>query len=314
VIGSAAWLLVPGVCLPLACDFLGQRLSDQQPGAPASADAPQTLASGAALPSASAATRAPPSYPRRKVEAGSCADETWLPGFSIEQQAGNEQLTHARALDFCRRQGRALCSEGQWQRACSLDQQLGQLETWTLSVEGNQAVVLGGDGSCSRRQVAAPHEASPARVAVCCERAVAIRTSNRHASFLRSSAQRLLDYEQAIRDRSGSKLRKLLDDPVIFGGREQSRDQLVAAFESQPRGSWTALDRCEVEIEKDGSETRLISDCKTVSSSAGALSTRTERIVHGGAETRIQLIGTPEHMSLLGREKKERARRFLGLD
>jgi hypothetical protein len=314
VIRSAAWLLVPAVCLPLACDLLGRRSSDQQPAGQASADAAQVQASGAALPSASAAARAAASYPRREVEAGSCGDGTWLPAFSLEHQGGNERLAHARALDFCRRQGKSLCTEGQWQRACSLDRQLAQLETWTLSVEGSQAVVLGGDGTCSRRQVAAPDETSPMRVAVCCERAVGIRTSNRHASFLTSSTQRLLEYERAIRDRRASKLRELLDDPVVFDGREQARDQVVATLESQPRDSWTAIDRCQVDIEKDGSETRLVSDCKIFNFAAGVLSTRNERIVHGGAESRIQLVGSPEHMPLLAGEKKERARRFLGLE
>jgi hypothetical protein len=300
------WWLLPAVCAPLGCDFLQRQFSERQ-GATAS-----SAASAAPSVSASAAERALPDYPRRAIRPGFAADETWVPRFFIQRQAGDERLTYADAMEFCGKKRMALCSDAQWQRACAQDKQLGQYETWTLSVEGNRAVVRGGDGSCSRRQRALPGERSATRAAVCCDRAIGIRTSNRHESFLTGSAQRLIDYEQAVLNRRAGKLRQLLAEAVVFHGRERSRDEVVAALQSRSAASSLTFDRCQVEIDKEGGEPRLVSDCRTVRSQANQLSGSVLRVVHGGSETQILLVGSVADMPLLRREQKERVREFLG--
>jgi len=254
------------------------------------------------------------SYPRHGVAAGKAPDGAWTASFTVERQAGNEGLSLEYAAKFCMEQGRALCTETQWQRACLDDPKLGQLKTWTLTLEGKQAVVRGGAAGCPAREVVAPTETQLDRVAVCCDRAIAITTTNDNESFLASSAKRLLDYEQAARRSSASKLRDLLASEVVYGGKERQLDQVVSAFEKAKDSEWTVLDTCDVSIDKDGSESRLVSDCRVIYHNAGAFSSDTLRLVHGGPDSKIQLIGKKEHMSLLGGEKKERVRSFLGGD
>jgi hypothetical protein len=274
-------------------------------------------ASGSSAPAASASA-APDaglfSYPRTSVAAGKDRRGAWTGAFTVERQAGNEGLDLEFAAKFCGEQGRALCTDTQWQRACVSDEKLGKLQTWTLSMEGKQVVVRGGAAGCGAREVVAPTQTSLERVAVCCERAVAITTTNENESFLLSSAKRLLEYETAARRSTASKLRDLLDDSVVYGGKEQKRDQVVQAFEKAPASAWTLLDTCDVNIEKDGAEARLVSDCQVVYHGAGGFDADRVRLVHGGPQSKIQLIGTPEQMSLLDREKKERVRSFLGGD
>jgi hypothetical protein len=299
-----------------ACGLLDKKTpqGDDSSGKPE----PTSQASGSSGPVGSASAAPDASlftYPRRSVAAGkSPIGGAWTAAFTVERQAGNEGLALEYAAKFCLEQGRALCTETQWYRACIDDPKLGKLESWTLSLEGKQSVVRGGTAGCPSREVVAPTETKLERVAVCCDRAVAIMTTNDNESFLTSSAKRLLDYERATRRSSASQLRTLLDDTVIYGGKERKQDQVVKAFEKAKESEWTVLDTCEVNIDKDASETRLVSDCQVVYHHGGAFSSDTLRLVHGGPESKLQLIGKPEHMSLLGGEKKERVRSFLGGD
>ena len=315
---SPRFVPVPLIALTLTVSACGLFDRKPPPGEDSSTEtrtAPSASGSSATAASASAAPDAGLfSYPRTSVAAGKGRAGAWTGAFTVERQAGNEGLDLEFAAKFCSEQGRALCTDIQWQRACASDEKLGKLQTWTLSMEGKQAIVRGGPAGCGARQVVAPTQTSVERVAVCCERAVAITTTNENESFLLSSAQRLLDYEHAARRSAASKLADLLDDSVVYGGKEQKQDQVIHAFEKGLASAWTLLDTCDVNIEKDGAEARLVSDCQVVYHSASGFVGDRLRLVHGGPQSKIQLIGTPEQMSLLGREKKERVRSFLGGD
>jgi hypothetical protein len=247
------------------------------------------------------------------VVEGKARGGAWTAAFTIERRTGDEGRDLKSATEFCREQGRSLCTETQWQRACASDGKLGRIETWTVSMVGKQAVVRGGEG-CDARALSAPGKTTPQRGAVCCERAVAITTTDDSKAFLGSHAQRLLDYERAARPSAASRLRSLLDDPVVFGGRRRKPDEAIRSFEKLSPDSWSVLDTCDVRVEPDESGKRLVSDCQVVQFDAGRFSVRTSRIVHGGPRSKIQLIGKEADMTLLGKEKKERVRSFLGGD
>jgi len=252
-------------------------------------------------------------YPRRSVLEGKAPGGAWVGTFTIERRKGGEGRDLKSATKFCHDQGRSLCTETQWQRACASDGKLGRIETWTVSMEGKQAVVRGGEG-CQARALSAPGKTTPQRGAVCCERAVAISTTDDSKAFLRSHARRLLDYERAARRSAASRLKSLLDDPVVFGGKQRKPDEVTQSFEKRSPDAWSVLDSCDVRVKPVGSEKQLVSDCQVVHFDGDRFSGQTIRIVHGGPKSKIQLIGKERDMALLGNEKKERVRSFLGGD
>ncbi|MBN2193584.1 MAG: hypothetical protein JW751_12275 [Polyangiaceae bacterium] len=288
------------------CDFLS-KLGGSSAGVTGSAGpAGSASAPGSALPVPLT------TFPEKTVPAGTVVNDGWTPEFSIERSAGNEGLTLDRAVAACRGQGKDLCTETQWTRACAADSTLGALETWTLSVEAEAGVVRGGAGGCSARQNVRPADTSPTRVAVCCSRAVAIHTDHKNEAFLVASAKRLLDYERATQNRDATALGNLFDEAVLWSGAEKSREDLLAAIQAQSKDDFAAVDRCDVSIDKTGPESCLVSDCRVTTYANGTFGSTLRRFVHGGPESRLQLVGAPDTMSLLKREKKQRLRSFIG--
>ncbi|HOU90031.1 MAG TPA: hypothetical protein PLU22_03250 [Polyangiaceae bacterium] len=290
------------VALP-GCDWLGKLRGD---GAPAGAG------SASARASASAAPGLPASFAAMQVPAGEAPDGAWLPAYAVGRAAGSDGLTFERAARACRDRGQELCTETQWTRACEVHGALGAVASYTLGAARPGAVVVRGAGGCAARAEVAAASVDPARAALCCTRAVAITSANADESFRAGSAARLLAYERAVRARDAGALRAVLGEQVIFDGRDQPRGEVQAALMGQPAAGAPILDRCEVALDRSGPEPLLVSDCRVLAAGAPALTPL--RIVHGGPDTKVLLVGAPEAMPLLDRGKKQRASELIGGD
>lgn len=302
------WLL-PIALLPLACKKGSDDTS--QPATHVGAPSASVVASASsAAPAASSAAPAAATLPaRRSVPDGKVQAGTWMPSFELEGQPTPAPQSFEQAREACHAAKLSLCSETQWERACEADATLGQLETWTVSMDGPKVVTRGGD-SCSKRALVAPAETSPSRGLVCCTRAVGINTDNPNDSFLRASAERVRALEAAMTENDATKLDAQFDADVLLGGKETPKDQAVSYYKGRPSSVWSVFDVCEVKIDKEA-ETRLLSECRTTTSAPSASRTL---IVYGGPASKVQLIGPPDTLKLLpkkGEEKKERVRSFI---
>jgi hypothetical protein len=268
--------------------------------------------SASAVPSAAQAAGLVP-YAEHTIAAGDAPDGTWTPAYTIERKAGDENFDWSRALEHCTAQGRSLCSDTQWLRACAADAELGKLETWTLTADVPGAVVRGGPAGCGDKKFVKVTEASPTRAAVCCQRAVAIRTENKNASFLASSSKKLLDYEVALLRHEPAPLGALYDDNVTYLGKELARDDLVKAHEQSAKDNpdlASFFDHCTVKIDNDGVAASLVADCGVVQRRGGKVSGLIQRVAYGGPASKIQYVGDPSG-TMKKREQKERVRSFL---
>ena len=293
--------------LPLSCGLFGGKGND--------ADA-STGSSASARASASAAPRVGlTSFERVSLPFGFAPPpgDAWTLGFGVERRAGDEGLDLAGAVKFCQARKEMVCTETQWQRACASNPKLGAMESWTLSAVGQRAVVRGGKG-CLARKTAPPTQQVPTRVAVCCDRAVAISSEDKGLELLEGSAKRLLAWERAAA-RPGPGLAKLLDESVVFHGRRRDAAGVTEALPRPDGSTLDLIDKCDVTTEKAGDETRFVSDCTQTHLSGDQISAKLLRIVHGGPDKKILLVGSRADMALLNvKEEKERVRKFLGGD
>jgi len=88
-----------------------------------------------------------------------------------------------------------------------------------MTFDGKHGFVVRGGNSCATRTVSPGFEKSPARGALCCEPAIAIKTSNSHPAFLKAVSAKLAKLEKAINDRSASSFSDLCDDELEFYGK-----------------------------------------------------------------------------------------------
>jgi|GEM_PF-695477 len=290
------------VALP-GCDWLGQRLGERAPAGAGSASAGTSAAATPGLPA---------SFAAMKVPSGAAPDGAWLPAYAVGRAAGSDGLTFERAAGACRERGQELCTETQWTRACEVHEALGTVASYTLGAARPGAVVVRGAGGCAARAEVPVSAVDPARAALCCTRAVAVTSANADESFRAASAERLLAYERAVRARDAGALGAVLGERVICDGRDLDRGEAQAALAAGAAAGAPILDRCEVTLDRSGPEPLLVSDCRVLA--AGTPGPTSLRIVHGGPDLKILLVGTPESMPLLDRGKKQRATELIGGD
>ena len=243
-----------------------------------------------------AAAVEPPAYTAKSISEGESASGMWTGAFSVERKQGNAGLTFENAYQNCMDAGKARCTETQWVRACEADAKLAELETWVASYDGGGKFVVRGSAGpgCEKRSSADRDESRPTRVAVCCDRAVAIQ-SHDNLAFRRSSAKKQLDYELALRKRDRVAVADQYDPDVSFLKRKLDRETLMRAFDNDLKrfpNQWTLFDSCNVTIGKDAEgEATLISDCKAILRRGGKPYGAMVRFVRGGNETKIRQVG-----------------------
>jgi serine/threonine-protein kinase len=246
------------------------------PSAPLSvpADAPSDAASGFALPGPlpSAAVNelsAPPAAsavepsnpqpgsvaplggtPRRDVPPGPIG-EAFIGGYPLLARESSANLDFFAAEKQCGELGMALCTQAQWEHACSIFPDLAPRASWTASLQGDAVVVRGGE-SCATSSRATPEEHAEARFGTCCDRAIAMTTDNLQKPYLTTTAGRVLAIERALNQRNVNALLELCESTLTVDGRPKTpaafRALVEAGFRSSP-GVVILNDTCKVSVQ-----------------------------------------------------------------
>ncbi len=170
----------------------------------------------------------------RQVEAGSLEGGPWLDAFRVVRRP-DAASSLERAFRACGEIGLSLCTEAQWQLACSAHPELAQDRSLTDSLEHGQVVERGGQTCSSRKLV---NSGGPADIGLCCERSIGMTSKNLQQKFLSSTAGVLKKLENALNQHDTGALSEILDDKVKLDGTERSRASVVALlaqnFKAQP--------------------------------------------------------------------------------
>jgi hypothetical protein len=175
----------------------------------------------------------------------------WLGKFSLLRRDDKPGLPYGDAFARCAAAGKTLCTEGQWQRACDSFPEVAEAPSWTESLEGAQVVVRGG-GACGVRKLVSQADADPQRIGLCCDRAIVVDSSSvQKKSSLSSTADIVLDLENALNQRSIEKFLALSEDHVTLN--DHARDKaglrrlLTQSFASA-RDLVIVNDRCDISM------------------------------------------------------------------
>ncbi len=190
---------------------------------------------------------------RVHVPAGRTDDQVWTPAFEARLPVEEASGDYLEAVSHCRHQGLMLCTEAQWTRACTAQPAVGRRPCWTASWDGAEVVQRGGEGCHDRARVRGS-ERSPERGALCCERAIGLRSPSRDADELEGYHQLQLAYERAINDQDLGALEAMWDPRgLVFDGTHMSLARARQAQQSWWRThpeQWTMYDVCAVAAER----------------------------------------------------------------
>jgi hypothetical protein len=247
----------------------------------------------------------------RQIPAGPAPNGTWTIEFGLERVAGDQNLTWSEAIAHCRERSKELCLETQWQRACELDANVGQFESWTLTADFPGAAVRGGADGCKARSFHKIDEKSPSRIGLCCDRAIAITSEDKADEFRIATTKRVLEFESTMRTVALESLGKAFADKVSLDGNELERGAALAKLAEERKGDTERLafyDHCNVEL-SDETPPQLIADCGVILRSLGKTRGFAQRIVFASATGPVTYLGDPKAMKQ--KEQKERVKTFL---
>jgi hypothetical protein len=165
-----------------------------------------------------------PGTPFRQVAAANL-DNKWLDAFRIVRRPEAAANLDA-AFRACTELGLSLCTESQWQLACSAFPEVGKDRSLTDSQEPGGVVERGGAGCSARQLVGAT--AGGEQLGLCCERSIGMTSKNLQKQFLSSTGGILKKLENALNQHDLTALTDLLDDKVKLDGVERSKASVVA--------------------------------------------------------------------------------------
>jgi serine/threonine-protein kinase len=192
-----------------------------------SAAPPSPVLSAAAAPPKSGATVLGVPWPGtqfRQIPAANLEDK-WLDAFRIVRRPEAAANLDA-AFRACSELGLSLCTESQWELACSAFPEVGKDRSLTDSQEPGGVVERGGAG-CSARQLVGS-TAGGEQLGLCCERSIGMTRKNLQKQFLSSTGAVLKKLEPALNQHDLTALTDLLDDKVKLDGVERSKASVVA--------------------------------------------------------------------------------------
>jgi serine/threonine protein kinase len=212
---------------------------------PKRADTPPTslpsasAASAPLVPPAPSVPAAPPTSPAlapvgtpwpgaqfRQVAAGTLDEGgVWLEGFRVIRRP-DAAPSLDRAFRACGELGLSLCTESQWQLACSAFNEIAKDRSLTDSLEPGGVVERGGGACDARKLVPASADGVP-DLGLCCERSIGMTSKNLQKQFLSSTAHVLKKLENSLNQHDLSALSELLDDKVRLDGVERSKASVV---------------------------------------------------------------------------------------
>jgi serine/threonine-protein kinase len=219
----------------------------------------------------------------RQITAGNLENKgLWLDAFRIVRRP--EAATNLDgAFRSCSELGLNLCTESQWELACSAFPEIGKDRSLTDSQEAGGVVERGGD-SCAARQLV-PSSEGGQQLGLCCERSIGMTSKNLQKQFLSSTGGVLKKLENALNQHDLSALTDLLDDKVRLDGVERSKASVVAllgqTFKANPDLIVTH-ESCDVSVQankvvKRSKRGRKLTTYETNSWTAGCKQMRHQR-------------------------------------
>jgi serine/threonine protein kinase len=194
-------------------------------------------ASAASTPAPSAAPPAPSGTPAvalgvpwpgaqfRQVPAGALEGGGWLDGFRIVRRP-EAVPSLDRAFRACTEIGQNLCTEAQWQQACSAFGEIARDRSLTDSLEPGGVVERGG-GNCDSKKLVPLTLDGAQDLGLCCERSIAMTSKNLQKQFLSSTAGVVKKLENALNQHDVGALTDLFDDKVRLDGTERSKASVL---------------------------------------------------------------------------------------
>ena len=227
-----------------------------------------TIADDAPAASAGAGRMPPPvllpGVPQRDVPAGSLG-EFVFPGFRVLVRESSFGDDFRAASGTCSDVGLSLCTEPQWQRACSAFPELSRAPSWTASASEDGVVIRGGK-SCDDRATARADERDPARFGLCCERAIAMTSDNLQKAYLQTTAERILGLERVLNQRNLGALAALSEPSVLVDGESKTQAELERLLGESLKSAPELLitnERCVVSVQAQKVQKRVRRKLKT---------------------------------------------------
>ena len=121
--------------------------------------------------------------------------------------------------------------------------------------------------------------------------AVAIQMSKPPTAVMKSTAAKLLAFENALNRRSSLAVRELLEDPIQFHRTEQSRQSAGTIFDGYFRAHpdfWAIHEKCDVTFQKE--EDTWTADCRKMTQQDGKIGDTVTRYLWGGTSAKIRSI------------------------
>lgn len=186
----------------------------------------------------------------RQIAGGALESGAWLDGFRIVRRP-DAMPNLDRAFRSCAEIGLGLCTESQWQAACSAFAEVGKDHSLTDSLESGGVVERGGGSSCSERKLI-PSGSEVSDLGLCCERSIAMTSKNLQKQFLSSTSGVLKKLENALNQHDIAALTDLFDDKLKLDGVERSKAQVLSLLAQTFKASPDLVvthESCEVTVQ-----------------------------------------------------------------
>ncbi|MFO0617150.1 MAG: hypothetical protein U0414_31425 [Polyangiaceae bacterium] len=226
----------------------------------------------------------------------------WLPRFTMSREPGDEDATMVDAQAACESKAMSLCTESQWARACEAHPELADSASWTSSTTDKGAILRGKSaasdaekGDCTSRDVVAPDTHDPARIGICCSRAVGVAGESSNPAFLATTSTKLLDFEAAANAGNATRVGLMVDDPMMLFGTMRSRKDVEDYINWRSRSHFFLVhDACELGIEKREDGDRWTADCGVTVIHSSGVTKVVRHYVRGGPKGLLLSITEPK--------------------
>ncbi|HVY31230.1 MAG TPA: serine/threonine-protein kinase [Polyangiaceae bacterium] len=186
----------------------------------------------------------------RQIAGGATESGAWLDSFRIVRRP-DAMPNLDRAFRSCAEIGLGLCTESQWQAACSAFAEVGKDRSLIDSLESGGVVERGGGSGCSERKVI-PAGTEVSDLGLCCERSIAMTSKNLQKQFLSSTSSVLKKLENALNQHDIAALTDLFDDKLKLDGVERSKTQVLSLLAQTFKASPDLVvthESCEVTVQ-----------------------------------------------------------------
>ena len=220
--------------------------------APTTPPPPSAAAAAVTPPQPAVAVGTPwPGTQFRQVAAGTLdGSSAWLEGFRIVRRP-DAAPSLDRAFRACGEIGLSMCTESQWQLACSSFGEIAKDRSLTDSLEPGGVVERGG-GACSGKKLVPADVDGNLDLGLCCERSIGMTSKNLQKQFLSSTASVLKKLENALNQHDAAALTDLLDDKVKLDGVERSKASVVSLLAQNFKATPDLIvthESCEVAVQ-----------------------------------------------------------------